>query len=248
MYSSILSQAVWATDWNIPIRLWSGFDWRPSAETPPHPAVAKTPPPAAPVPEPQEDLLDSLELQPGDSLPAMAPVEAEEPEVLDDEELEIDVDGEGAFDTPQIRLDPRSTLVAGKKEAEDLRRRIGVPPAAEESLEDLEDEVASDEEIEALSFEEEPPAPPPPSRAPVVPPRAPSPSQPARNPEGSRTIPPVPAGPSAASPPLTPQVTLDVPAGGGATDVVVPIEVVVSGNAPTIVNVRIRLVLNVKSR
>jgi signal recognition particle receptor subunit beta len=238
------------------------IDLTPAPEPPPPPAPPPPPPPRpAPPPslpplameavdEADDELLESLELHP-------AGENSGSPEIVPDRLPE----GEGeeeeiSFDTPQARVDPKSTLIKGEEEAADLRRRIGRPPVPDVNLEKLEEEVADDQEIESLSLEDEHPEPVSTPAAPAPAPRVSTPP-PAANPRKApapqaaavTTLPPAPRLGSAVHtiPPISvraPEVQVRVSHGGGEQDVVVPIEVRLDdGNQ---VNILIRLALNLK--
>jgi hypothetical protein len=180
---------------------------------PPRPrAATATIPPAAPRAAAQnaEDLLEELDLEP-------AP-EIEEPD-------------EGP------KTNPRTTLVTAKKEADDLRRRIGMPAELEVDLEELGEE-ADDLDI---NLEEHPlsgldgfeaPAPPPPPRPPAPPPRPPAPA-----PRSDTHPVSVPAPQHAAA---GRAITVDVEP--GQTEVTVPVEISLEpGRGPVTLNLKIVL-------
>jgi mutual gliding-motility protein MglA len=165
-------------------------------EPPPAPTKAATTtiPPGSgrrPLQHP-EDLLDELDLEPAPELVAPA----------------------GPAPVPR----PRTTLVTGKNEADDLRRRIGMPAELDVSLEEIDEEG---EDLEEIALEESPfrggaPAP--------FPPHAP--------PTPART--PLRPGPTPSS------VTVEI--APGQTEAMVPIEIALEpGSGPVTLNLRLVL-------
>jgi signal recognition particle receptor subunit beta len=232
---------------------------------PPVPVVASTLPPLNMVPAPAstDELLDALELQPSIDEPDKAsPGEPEE----DIETLTVD---DLAFDAPRPRDDPKTTLVKSKSESVELRRKIGLPPVPDVSLEDIEREMDEEddeeEEIEDFSLESddsgpdvtEPPLLPPEEEEPLsAPPVPPAPAPTLTTPLASRASPTVSSAvrtlrnPALETIPPAPagsaEVSVDVPNAPGPTEVVIPLDVVVGGGK-TQVNLQIRLILNLKT-
>jgi signal recognition particle receptor subunit beta len=242
----------------------------PPLAVPPAPRPASSPPPPPPptlpplamdaVDEADDELLESLELHPTHE-------NSGQPEIVPDHLPDDDIgEEEISFDTPQSRVDPKSTLIKGEDEAAELRRRIGRPVVPDVNLEKLEEEVADEEEIESLSLEEEVPSPPPPpparQRQPPGPPPASlatlppvpaaTPQPPGPSPSAARlgsavqTIPPIPVRvPEPTVVPVrAPQVSVRVGEGTTEHDILVPIEVRLNdGNQ---VSLMIRLALTLK--
>jgi hypothetical protein len=196
------------------------------AQAPPLPrpkAASATIPPAQrrPAAQSTEDLLEELDLEPASDLAEPEP-------------------------EPVAARKPHNTLVTSRKEAEDLRRRIGMPAAL-----DLEVEEPERDDLEEISFDENPlsgldglpdagseaeaePAldftPPPPPR-PSAPPSRPSAGPPPR----------VNPGPAKAARAATAEVvTVDVDPGQG--EVTVPVEISLEpGSGPVTLNLKIVL-------
>ncbi len=249
---------------------------RPS---PPVPAPRPAPPRAAsatlpplnmtPAPQPSEDLLESLELQPSGDAEAL-PLEADEEEFdlsepAEHELEELSAEEELSFDTPPPSPpNPRETLVRSESEAEDLRRRIGRPALPDVSLEHVEEEESEVDEI-PLDLDPEPaPAPPPApvavraaaaTPAPItLPPRAAVPAAPAPvvrpAPAPVPAVVPAPPHPApVAAPAPAPTVTTAPVAvrldAQGQTDVLVPVQVTVSDGTAQVL-VQLRLTLNLR--
>jgi hypothetical protein len=217
---------------------------RPPADTPPQPRRpgSITIPPLAKASAPAEDdeLLESLELQPegeeeelsleGVSTdPALGG--AEEEEVIDADQLggmeeiqEFPLE-EPAVATstlpPPARIDKRTTLISPPEEAEELRSRIRHPREPELQLDEIEDE----EEIESISLDE-PPA------AAASAPAPPRPAAPARVLGEAASI-------------STDPISLELTAVPGRTDVSIPVELRL-GNGTARVLINLTLTLNVK--
>jgi signal recognition particle receptor subunit beta len=143
------------------------------------------------------------------------------------EELDLDPVPEVMPDEP--RTNPRTTLITAKKEADDLRRRIGMPAELEVNLDD---EVAESEDFEEMNLEEDPLAgldgfgDPEPKAPRPVPPPAPE----AR----SRTL----VAPVRAATTATVVVDLEP----GQREVTVPLEIALEpGGGPVTLNVKIVL-------
>jgi signal recognition particle receptor subunit beta len=237
-------------------------DLTPAPAPPPQKVAPPPPAPPSPPPSPHpslnlegeegdDDLLDSLELHPSADDQGGEVVESELPDTGAEEEEEI------AFDSPTPRFDPKTTLIRGEEEAADIRRRISRPPSV--NLEKLEEEVADEEEIEALNLDDTPPPPAPPAPAPR--PTPPAPQRMASPQAGPRPVaaparpaPPPPAPPAPAQragsavhtlPPL-PSAQVQVELGGTDTEVVVPISLHLADGQATEVKVHIRLALSLK--
>lgn len=155
------------------------------------------------------------------------------------EELDLEPAPEEA--APEPPRNPRTTLITGKKETEDLRRRIGMPAELEVNL----DEVQTHEDLEEMSFEVDPlsgldtleEAEPPPPPSPPPPPPAPRAMAPplGNGPERSAPVVPPPVRPKG---PAT--VTIEVEPGQG--EVTVPIEIGLEpGDGPITLNLKIVL-------
>jgi signal recognition particle receptor subunit beta len=167
--------------------------------------------------------------------PAAARPAAQSPEDLLDE-LDLDSSADQSFEPPpEPRPNPRTTLVTGKREADDLRRRIGMPAELEADPEEV-DVAEEADDLEEINLDDHPlagldgfdtPPPHPPVRAAVPPPRS--------VPRASASF--APAAVKAA-PPAT--VTVDVEPGQRA--VTVPVEIALEpGQGPVTLNLKIIL-------
>jgi signal recognition particle receptor subunit beta len=152
------------------------------------------------------------------------------PAAISPEDLleELDLELAPEEEPVEPKTNPRTTLVTAKKEADDLRRRIGMPAELEVSLDD---EVVESEDFEEMHLDEdpladldgfggpEPPSPPPPARVPEV--------------RGATVLAPV-----RAAAPAT--VVVDVEPGQG--EVTVPLEIALEpGGGPVTLNLKIVL-------
>jgi len=231
-----------------------------AASVPAPPAPAKPqPPPMSTLPpiqmrtpvESNDDLLDSLELQPSadELIPSMPELGLDGPASLEEEIETLDLDedvGIPAAPPPPARPSAaagKTTLVSAQKETDELRRKISRPVLEELNLEEMGEE--DDEEIDALSLEppEAPaPAPPPPPRPAPAPPAKPAPLV-ARVPEANASwlanIPTFDTAP----------VSVQVPStSGGRTDVSIPVEVTVGeGSAQVAIHLRLTLSLKIQN-
>jgi mutual gliding-motility protein MglA len=174
-----------------------------AAAAPARPAAPPRPAPApARVAASTDELLESIELQPGSELGE------DSPELSLGSGPELGVSEELSLDPPARPSSPpagRTTLIRTAEEADDLRARIGRTTDPELTLDTVDPD---DEDIEEISFDTAPnlvpenePAPPPPPPRPAPPPppvSRPASPAPAASP---RTQPParVPAGPSGAA-------------------------------------------------
>jgi mutual gliding-motility protein MglA len=182
----------------------------------PAPARAAAPAPAR-VAASTDELLESIDLQPGSELDDSSELSlgsSSEMETVDSEELSLDPPSPPS--SPSIG---RTTLIRTANEADDLRARIGRTTDPELTLDAADPD---DEDIEEISFDTAPnlvpesepaPAPAPPPRAAVAPPPPPPPPpppgpppRPAAPPAAPRTLPPTrpPGGP----PPVAASVTI----------------------------------------
>jgi mutual gliding-motility protein MglA len=216
-----------------------------SATAPPVPAL----PQPQPKPLPTPPLAASMAPRPREGSATIPPVIGRPHESAEDLLEELDL--EPAPDEPVIEAphNPRTTLVTGKKEAEDLRRRIGMPAELEVSL----DAVQESEELEEMSFEVDPlsgldgvgepevvaapPPPPPPPPVAVAPAPSyvpPAPAPPPRIPERATPVrDPLPA-------PAVSTLTVEVES--GQAEVTVPIEIALDpGGGPVMLNLKIVL-------
>jgi len=252
----------------------------PSAPARPAPAAAAPAPrPLAPRPAPtaapamaaaQDDLLDSIDLQPAgdliDDRPEFDLGSGSEIESVSEEELSL----ETPAPRPSGAAIGRTTLIRTASEADEMRARIGRTTDPELTLDNADPD---DEDIEEISFDTAPsltpadepepaapsrPAPPPapaPSAAPAraaapaprtLPPTRPAgPSSPA---PGSTTLPPVAAEAAKPARPTENTAPVRISATVSANDksVVLPVEVTVrQGQGQVEINLRIVLDLKV---
>jgi len=163
------------------------------------------------------------------------------------EELDLEPAADFAEPLPAAASKPYNTLKTSRKEAEDLRRRIGMPAALDVDLDEPEGESESDD-LDQISFDEnplsgldglpepdgevelnfEPPPPPPPSRAPSPPARAAAPELRSTSPAKARRT------------ATAEVVTVDVEPGQG--EVTVPVEIQLEpGSGPVTLNLKIVL-------
>lgn len=218
---------------------------RPPADTPPQPrrpgSITIPPLAKASVPAEDDELLESLELQPegeeeelsleGVSTdPALGGAEEGE-EVIDADELGgMEEIQEFPLEEPTVatstlpppaRIDKRTTLISPPEKAEELRSRIRHPREPELQLDEIEDE----EEIESISLDEPLPA------------------------AASAPAPPRPAAParvlSEVASISTDPISLELTAVPGRTDVSIPVELRL-GNGTARVLINLTLTLNVK--
>src|SRR5262245_841069 len=206
------------------------------AAAPPGPAPA--PPPAPPAPPPLAVASSHAAAPPPMAPPLQRPRAATatippvigRPGSVSPEDLPGELDLEPAVEEapPEPPRNPRTTLVAGKRETEDLRRRIGMPAELEVTL----DEAPVAEEAEELSFEvdpvsgietlEEAPAPPPPPPPPPAPPR---PAFVAPQGNGPLPVPMAPPVPPPPPPRAERSAATTVEVEPGQSEVTVPIEI-----------------------
>ncbi|HVR70278.1 MAG TPA: hypothetical protein VMT87_05470, partial [Vicinamibacteria bacterium] len=191
--------------------------------SPPRPAPSPARPPAAvtatlpPTPGGEEDVLESLELQP------------------DEDELSLEVDDSEVLDNTNPKPRPgHDTLARSGPETDELRERLRRPPPSVE-FQPIEEDV---EEIVLDPPESEPPRRMP---APARAPETPRPSPPVRLP------PPLTPPPSArpAVPTVVP-VSIEVKPGTPAeAEVAIPVQIMVGGRM-TQVQINVRLLLDLK--
>jgi signal recognition particle receptor subunit beta len=184
----------------------------PEAGARPKAATATLPPAVRrPAVQSPEDLLDELDLEP-----------APEP-------------------APMGKANPRTTLVTAKQEAEDLRRRIGMPVQLEGGFEEGREDS---DDLEELNLDEHPLSgldgfePPPPAPRPTAPPSAPR--------AGAPPLRAVDSRPAASSAPTALRsaapATLTVDVEPGQREVTVPVEIALEpGGGPVTLNLRIIL-------
>jgi signal recognition particle receptor subunit beta len=206
----------------------------PARAVPYEPVPARSRPPIAatatlpPTPGAEEDLLESLELQP----------DAEE-----ELSLEVDDDSEVLDDThPKPRHKPgQETVARSAPETDHLRARLRQGPSAVQ-FEPIEEDV---EEISLDPPESEPPPRPTP---PSAPPRRPA--EPARTNDTPRPSPPVRLPPAAAErraePAASVPVSIEVKPGAPTeAEVTIPVQLMVGGRV-TEVQINVRLILDLK--
>jgi hypothetical protein len=202
----------------------------PPRAVPSQPAPARSRPPAAatatlpPTPGGEEDVLESLELQP------------------EEEELSLEVDDSEVLDntnpTPQAKPG-HDTVARSGPETDELRDRLRQPPASVQ-FEPIEEDA--EEEISLDPPDPEPARPDPPRRLPEA----------ARGAETPRPAPPVrlpnPTTPTPAPRPVptTAPVSIEVKPGTPAeAEVAIPVQLMVGGRM-TQVQINVRLVLDLK--
>jgi signal recognition particle receptor subunit beta len=208
---------------------------QPSAAPPPGPANAPAPP--------QRPKAATATIPPGHGRPvAQSPAAPNAEDMLEELDLEPTVDFEEPV--PAAASKPHNTLVTSRREAEDLRRRIGMPAALD--LDRYEPEDMEGDELDEISFDENPlsgldalpepdgepqldfEAPPPPHRVPSPPLRAAPPELRSGN--------PVKAGRSNTAE----VVTVDIEP--GQREVTVPVEIALEpGSGPVTLNLKIVL-------
>jgi len=230
---------------------------RPAA--PPRPAPAPAP---ARVAASTDELLESIELQPGSELGE------DSPELSLGSGPELGVSEELSLDPPSRPSSPpgRTTLIRTADEADDLRARIGRNTDPELTLDTADPD---DEDIEEISFDtapnlvpEQEPAPPPPPRpapppppvsrpaasAPAAPPRTQPPTRVPAGPSGaagSTTIPPTTAAPARATENTAP-VRVSATVHAGDKSIAVPVDITVkNGQGQVEINLKILLDLKV---
>ena len=246
---------------------------RPAAP-PMAPSRAAVAAPSRPAPAPSrvaastDELLESIELQPGSELDDSSEFSlgsGSEMETVSAEELSLDPPSPPS--SPSIG---RTTLIRTASEADDLRARIGRTTDPELTLDAADPD---DEDIEEISFDTAPnlvpenePAPPPAPapRAAAVPSRPTPPAAPrppaAAAPAAPRTLPPTrPPGPSAAPsvtiPPVaassarpgenTAPVRVSATVHAGDKSVAVPVEITVK-NGQGQVEINLKILLDLK--
>ncbi len=205
----------------------------PPRAAPPAPPAARAPAPPPPAPAPRPHAATAT-IPPAAARPAMQSPE----DLLEELDLEPTSEIDEPLELP--KTNPRTTLVTAKKEAEDLRRRIGMPAELEVDLEEAEE----DTDLEEIDLDDHPLAgldgfdTPAPAAArpspPAAPPRAAAPP--------SRSDPrPAVSFPAAATPKAAP-ATVTVEVEPGQREVTVPVEVALEpGGGPVILNLRIVL-------
>jgi hypothetical protein len=204
----------------------------PSAPTP-----ARARPPAAatatlpPTPGAEEELLESLELQP--DLEEELSLEEDDSEVLND-----------THPKPPRTRPGHDTVARSGPETDDLRERLRQPPSSVQ-FEPIEEDV---EEISLDPPADEPvlrPAPAPPAAPPRRMPEAARAAEPPRPSPPVRTAPPPAAAPRT-QPPVTAPVVVELKPGAPAeAEVAIPIQILVGGRATEVV-VNVRLTLDLK--
>jgi hypothetical protein len=242
--------------------------------------VAAPPRPAAPPPRPAparaaastDELLESIDLQPGSELTD----DAQELSLGSESEMETVSSEELSLDPPSPPSSPsigRTTLIRTANEADDLRARIGRTTDPELTLDATDPD---DEDIEEISFDTAPnlvpenePAPAPAPRAVALPPRvappvapAPRPPAAAAPPTAPRTLPPMraPGAPAAVAaattiPPVaaasgrvgenTAPVRVSATVQSGDKQVALPVEVTVK-NGQGQVEIHLKILIDLK--
>jgi len=244
---------------------------RAAVAAPARPAAPSRPAPAR-VAASTDELLESIDLQPGSEL------------TDDSQELSFGSSDMETVSSEELNLDPpsppsspsigRTTLIRTASEADDLRARIGRTTDPELTLDAADPD---DEDIEEISFDTAPnlvpesepaPAPAPAPRAAAVPPRVAPPAAPAPRPPAAaaapasppRTLPPTraPGGPPAASasvtiPPVasgragenTAPVRVSATVQSGDKQVALPVEVTVK-NGQGQVEIHLKILIDLK--
>jgi signal recognition particle receptor subunit beta len=232
------------------------------------PARPAVPPRPAPAPAravaATDELLESIELQPGSELGE------DSPELSLGSGPELDAPEELSLDPPARPSSPpvgRTTLIRTADEADDLRARIGRTTDPELTLDTADPD---DEDIEEISFDTAPnlvpenepapaappsrPAPPPPpvsrpaAPAPAASPRTQPPTRVPTGPSGtsgSATIPPTAASPSRQTENTAP-VRVSATVQSGDRSIAVPVDVITVKNGQGQVEIHLKILLDLK--